>query len=618
MSLSLLGVYGAAVALFLALLLSLGFQPRFLTKIAGVLLFVAGVLGTLLYGYGYLNLCGNLPQAVARTLFSVFCMFLGRNEISAVSSVPLLAKPVMQIALFLTHLLALYCTASAVVGTVGARLARTLNLLLLGQGDLNLIYGVSQETLDFAEQLPPREKTVFIDCGGGSALEPRILHMGSLLLATEEAKNGAPALLRRLGLRPGKRKLHVYCLDGDAGADLRFARRLMSALEQRGILKEQTTLTLILPDASVSESLQGTKERYGYGSVLACEREELLSRLMIRSFPPAETMQFDGKGRATEDFEALIVGFGKTGQAVLRGLLMNGQFCGSRFHCMIVAKDYEQQAGSFFSRYPSLREQYDLRFLDADARSVTLYEQIQRTGPALNYVALCIGDEREAAEIAVEFAELFDRLGIRALILQCGATRIRKDADFRGPAETVSVYTPEILRGDVLDAPAMALNHSYHRNEAGSPREQWMDCDYFSRMSCRASADYAGALLRAAGLAVRPGGEPTAEALENLARAEHLRWCAFHYAMGYRLMPEQVWQKRAETWRRQKQAGETPLRIGKDPAGKLHACLVDWEELDALSARENGVTGGNVDYKQYDRDNVKVLLSLTDKAEGGA
>ncbi|MBQ2204094.1 MAG: hypothetical protein II405_06570 [Oscillospiraceae bacterium] len=112
MSLSLLGVYGAAVALFLALLLSLGFQPRFLTKIAGVLLFVAGVLGTLLYGYGYLYLCGNLPQAVARTLFSVFCMFLGRNEIGAVSSVPLLAKPVMQIALFLTHLLALYCTAA--------------------------------------------------------------------------------------------------------------------------------------------------------------------------------------------------------------------------------------------------------------------------------------------------------------------------------------------------------------------------------------------------------------------------------------------------------------------------------------------------------------------------
>lgn len=619
MSLSLLGVYAAAVALFLALLLSLGFQPRFLTRIAGVLLFTAGVLGTLLYGYGYLSLYGNLPQAVARTLFSVFCMFLGRNEISAVSSVPLLSKPPMQIALFLTHLLALYCTASAVVGTVGARLVRTLNLLLLRQGDLNLIYGVSAETLDFAQKLPRKEKTVFVDAGGGSAFESRVLQMGSLLLSTEEAKSGSAELLRRLGLRSGKRMLRVWCLDADPAANLRFAQNLMRSLENRGIRKEQTALTIILPDASVSESLQAAKTAYGYGSVLAYEKEELLSRLMIRSFPPAKTMRFDGKGRAEEDFEALIVGFGKTGQAVLRSLIMNGQFCGSRFRATIVAKNYEQQAGSFFSRYPSLREQYDLRFIDADARSVALYERIQQTGPALNYAAICTGDEEEASEIAVEFAELFDRLGIRALILQCGSTQIRKNADFRGAAQTCSVFTPEVLCGSSLDASAMALNHAYHRNEAGSAAEQWMDCDYFSRKSCRASADYAEALLCAAGSEARKDGALPETVLENLAKAEHLRWCAFHYAMGYRRMPEAVWQKRAEAWRERKRAGEAPPRIGRDPNAKLHACLVDWELLDALAERENAVTGGSVDYRQYDRDNVKVLLSLAGiGTEGGA
>ena len=619
MSLSLIGVYAAAVALFLVLLLSLGFQPRFLARIAGILLLVAGVFGTLLYGYGYWSLCGNLPQAVARTLFSVFCMFLGRNEISAISSVPLLSKPLMQIALFLTHLLALYCTASAVVGTIGARLIRTLNLLLLRQGDLNLIFGVSPETCDFAEKLPRKEKTVFVDHGSGNELESRILHMGSLLLSAEDAKHGAAELLKRLGLRSGKRKLRVYCLDRDAAANLRFAQNLTDALEQRGIQQEQTTLTVILPDGSVSESLQATKSRYGYGSVLAFEREELLSRLMIHSFPPAKTMRFDGRGRAAEDFEALIVGFGRTGQAVLRALLMNGQFCGSRFHATIVARDYERQAGSFFSRFPSLREQYDLSFIDADARSVALYEKIQQTGPALNYVAICTGDEKEAAEIAVEFAGLFERLGIRALILQCGSTRIRKNADFRGPAQSCSVYTPEVLCGSSLDASAMALNHAYHKNDGGSAWEQWMDCDYFSRMSCRASADFSGALLCSAGLDAPPDRPLQGAVLENLAQTEHLRWCAFHYAMGYRPMQEAVWQARAETWRKQRQAGETPLRIGKDTGAKLHACLTDWEALDALSARENAVTGGSADYKQLDRDNVTVLLSLAKTAsEGGA
>ena len=386
-------------------------------------------------------------------------------------------------------------------------------------------------------------------------------------------------------------------------------------MQARGIQPQQTALTVILPDESVSASLQAAAGRYGYGSVLAFEREALLSRLMIHSFPPADTMRFDGRGRAKENFEALIVGFGRTGQAVLRALVMNAQFCGSRFHATVVARDYERQAGSFFSRYPALREQYDIKFIDADARSVALYERIRQTGPSLNYAALCTGDEKETAEIAVELAGLFEQLGIRALILQCGAGRIRKNADFRSGARTVSVYEPDILCGDSLDGAAMALNHAYHRQEAGDAREQWAACDYFSRMSCRASADFGGALLRSADVVETNAALPEA-VLENLAQTEHLRWCAFHYAMGYRPMPEEVWQSRAREYPAQKQAGRKPLRIGKDAERKLHACLTDWEMLDALSEKENAVTGGRVDYRQLDRDNVRTLLTQAE-AKGG-
>lgn len=622
MSLSLLGVYAAAVALFLMLLLSLGFQPRFLSRIAGVLLLAAGVSGTLLYGYGYWSLCGNVPEAIARTLFAVFCMFLGRNEIGAISSVPLLSRPAMQIALYLTHLLALYCTASAVVGTIGARLIRTLNLLLLRRGDLHLVFGVDAETVDFAEKLPRGKKLVLIDNGGGSRLESRILRAGGLLLSGEAERNGGPELLKRLGFRAGRRRLAVYCLDADPSANLRFARTLLGALETRGIAPQQTALTIVLPDESVSGSLQAVEGRYGYGSVLAWEREELLARLMIRAFPPAETMRFDGQGRADEDFEALIVGFGRTGQAVLRALAMNGQFTGSRFRATVVARDYERQAGSFFSRYPALRTQYDIMFIDADARSVALYEHIQKTGPALNYVALCTGNEKASAEIAVEFARLFQRQGIRALILQCAATCIRKNADSRGGARTVSVFTPDVLCSGSLDECAMQLNHGYHKNEPGDAGAQWARCDYFSRMSCRAAADFLDALLRSAGTdrqhAARADFALPQAVLENLAQTEHRRWCAFHFAMGYRPMPEALWQERAELWRRQTRNGEPPLRICKDPERKLHACLTDWAELDALSAKENAVTGGEVDYRQLDRDNVQTLLSLLRQTpEGG-
>ena len=51
-------------------------------------------------------------------------------------------------------------------------------------------------------------------------------------------------------------------------------------------------------------------------------------------------------------------------------------------------------------------------------------------------------------------------------------------------------------------------------------------------------------------------------------------------------------------------------RIAKDPETRTHACLIPREELDELSVRENEITGGSVDYKQYDIQNVLALPKL--------
>ena len=41
-----------------------------------------------------------------------------------------------------------------------------------------------------------------------------------------------------------------------------------------------------------------------------------------------------------------------------------------------------------------------------------------------------------------------------------------------------------------------------------------------------------------------------------------------------------------------------------------HACLIPWEALDGLSRRENEVTGGSVDYKAMDRNNVLAVPDI--------
>ncbi|MBQ7601690.1 MAG: hypothetical protein IJU49_05975, partial [Lachnospiraceae bacterium] len=134
-------VYILAALLFLFLLITLGFKPRFISRMNGVILVFVAVVGLGAYGYGYYSLYGGSLRTVMRTLFSCFCMFLGRNEIGAISSVPLLGTDGMQIVIYAAHLLALYCLASAVISTVGANLLRTLHLALIRWGDLSIVYG---------------------------------------------------------------------------------------------------------------------------------------------------------------------------------------------------------------------------------------------------------------------------------------------------------------------------------------------------------------------------------------------------------------------------------------------------------------------------------------------
>ena len=161
----------------------------------------------------------------------------------------------------------------------------------------------------------------------------------------------------------------------------------------------------------------------------------------------------------------------------------------------------------------------------------------------------------------------------------------------------------------------MAVNHRYHLSEGRTAEEDWAACDYFSRLSCRASADYLPAFLKAAGLEaeeVREKGWPDdPELLENLSETEHLRWCAFHFCMGYQPMPEEVFADRAAQYRREKEEQGAPLiRVGKDSVKKLHACLIPWEELDALDEKEKRLTGKEVCYKQLDRDNILLIPEL--------
>lgn len=612
----LFAVCSIALAFLFALILSLGMRSKTIQRITGILLLFTGISGVFLYGYGYTYLYHNIVQAAARTLFSVFCMFLGRNEISAISSVPLLSNPYMQLYIYTVHLLALYCTASAVITTLGARLILSLRLMLQRRTNLHVIYGTNADTVRFAMELHQSEKgfIVLIDTGLGNAFEADIIRMGALIVSSNDAADPA-ALLKKVGIRPGKRRITLYCLDERFSENLSYAEAMRQALSAASVAPEQTSLTILLADGSRGATLQASDNRYGYGSVSAFERAELLTRLMVHTYPPYETVCFDDTACATEDFEALIVGFGATGQAVLRSLIMNGQFEHSRFRAFVFSQDRIQRAGCFFTKYPAIEKNYDVRFYNMNIRSMEAADLIRTRFSHLNYVAICTGNAKENAEIEAELSAQLHSYGVHPTIVTLFADKISRISEEDGLIRTDSVFTPEILCANRLDRMAMLLNHKYHEKDGRSVSEDWSDCDYFSRMSCRAAADYVDAFLFAAKTdrkEIAAGDFSLSETvLDNLSRMEHLRWCAFHYAMGYQAMPSEVFRERAARYQTLVQEnGNTRYRIGKDTEKQLHACLIPWEELPALSERECDVTGKYVDYREMDRNNVCMIIDM--------
>ena len=160
----------------------------------------------------------------------------------------------------------------------------------------------------------------------------------------------------------------------------------------------------------------------------------------------------------------------------------------------------------------------------------------------------------------------------------------------------------------------MIVNH-YYQGGNKTPLENWMNCDYFSRMSCRAFGDFIEAVLRAAGKteeqALANEWIFSDSMMENLGKMEHDRWCAFHYCMGFSPMGEEEYAQRAAEYSCQMaRDGKATIRIGKNMAGRTHACLIDWDELDELSARENAITGKAVNYKSMDMENIRIVPDL--------
>ncbi|MBO5503224.1 MAG: hypothetical protein J5969_01950 [Lachnospiraceae bacterium] len=608
---------------FLAMMINLAVRPKTGAKRTGVIIGIAAVMGFIFYGYGYAHTIPDVPMAVLRATMSVWFMFVGRNDLSAVSSAPLFQTKAGLFLFWMTHLLAIYAFASATFITIGSGAVRFLRTLRGGFRPIALIYGIGDASVAFARELAEKNKKLVIlmvdDESLADSFGSDIRQFGGITCCELSARQAERSFFNSFHIGRGSRHYDLYALHESAFENIRYAQSFLNTAKERGVTPDQMRLVLAADEAMIGDRLLAGEDQYGFGEVFVFSAGDMAARLMLRSFPPAKTLAFDEQGRARQNFEALLIGFGQTAQSVLRQLIMQGQFEGSKMHITVCDRNLSEVAGNFLHREKALLEEYDIEFITHDARSDALYDYLEEHSGNLRYIVISTGDRRQNQEIALDLLQYLSGTGCEIPVIVCSNSGVSYADTQSMQWKTLCPVTVDILCNDKLDEMAMEVNQAYCDGNGKDAKENWKTCGYFSRMSCRAAADFLPAYLEAladSGISVDSTMPDDDSVIQTLGQTEHRRWCAFHRVMGYRVMPEKIYESRAAEYLKEKsEKGRSGIRIGRDAAKRLHACLIPWDGLDALSAKEAGITGKDPEYKKMDINNIRVIMRRGESQE---
>ena len=559
---------------------------------------------------------------VIQSAIDVGTMFSGRGNNALFYSLPESKNPLIVFLFSALHAIAFFTTSSALLIRFGEDFLRRFRRLIVKISDVDLIFGVTSDSIAFGKNIVHKNGSmpVYVDSMVGENYERAIHNLGGLVYSDTDALKVTRSFLEELRIVKQKTKLRLYALSKEHDKNLQYAKLMSDALEKLHILPEQTELLLLGTDEQKGLFFQANKKQYGYGNVLSFDEFEITARLLINEYPPCNAIDFDKDGRALNDMEVLLVGFGRIGHAVLRKIIANGQFEGSNFHATIYDPKYEERKGFFRSQYPLMfaDENYlidfnfKLNFESQDGRSYDCFNYLQEKASELRYIVICFEDSETARDLAIRMVDCLQATGYSQNVYTCDSKSVRCYSPNVQDCKTHWIYDSDLLYSKEFDRYAMALHHHYCRQKAPekSLEENWKECCYFHRMSNRASVDYLIPLIRKI-KAVTKTDTLTQAQKENLARNEHLRWWAFHCTFGYEVMEHEEFIQRLEDQQAEiKKFGNSEIKPTHDMKSRKHACLVSWDELDEISRIENSVTHGNKNYKDLDRGSVDTIIEL--------
>ena len=122
------------------------------------------------------------------------------------------------------------------------------------------------------------------------------------------------------------------------------------------------------------------------------------------------------EGWVCSDFNAMILGFGETGREVLGFLFEHGAFVDkdfkkSPFSCLVVDRQMENIELAYQKSFPGMNENVGIMFKQCEIGSNDFWNDMSKRIHQLNYIVVCMGDDRLNLKTAVDLVEYAYRKG---------------------------------------------------------------------------------------------------------------------------------------------------------------------------------------------------------------
>ena len=580
-------------------------------KICLALLIFAIVVGFAYYSYGYLKPGSddtNIVVAALRGIISTFKMFSLNDNFGELmrSEDAWLAGNIFLIALFwIAHICAAIVIQAALIGLFGRKLIDAFRLRFGSFNDIFIVKGEADTAFLLAANIATHDASL-------KHYDPSRLVV-ILPEGSDDVKNmhDKAASFGGIMLLPGKNRTIIYYMNSAGfGKPHRRGKKfnvvLMSTETSVGdearLIAEYAigktdpdkldvfVMTSSIFDREEIERIAQQKvngrRKYPYTFHIVSE-VGLFIRQMLDKHPPFEchSLSPNEKCMAADNFTVMMIGFGNVGQNALLRLIMSGQYEGSRMRAVVLDKKIDDIRDRFMFRHPALDLCCDIEFIGVNVHSDKFYNLLNDIDN-VSYIVIALDTDESNKQTASDLRMHFERKGTTrhpniAIIEKSGGRQseyLSENIFCFGMKE--DVYKESVIIREDADIMAKAVNEIY---SGGS--QPWYELDWFTQESNRASADFIPAMLRLAKLDADEAMEKDTltedkELAETLAKTEHLRWNAFHAAMGYDHMSIEEMNQRFENYTG---SGDPLPYCRKDPTAKKHICLVAWEDLDDLS-----------------------------------